>query len=114
VLLAGGETAVSLGRSRGRGGRTLELALAAAEVLAGSDVVLLSASSDGVDGTSGAAGAFVDGETAARARALGLSPEQALERHDTAPLFEALGDQLVTGPTGTNVCDWVFALRRRI
>jgi glycerate 2-kinase len=116
VLLAGGETTVSLGVGRvghrgGRGGRGLELALAASERLAGSDVVLLAAASDGLDGSSGAAGAFADGTTIRRARGLGLRPASALARHDTAPFFDALGDLFVTGPTGTNVCDWVFAVR---
>lgn len=118
VLLAGGETTVDLGRGSGRGGRdgrggrSLELALAAAEVLAGSDVALLAVASDGIDGSSGAAGAFVDGRTIGRAVALGFWPPDALGRHDTAPVLEALGALLVTGPTGTNVCDWVFAIRK--
>jgi glycerate 2-kinase len=117
VLLAGGETTVALGRPRShgaralRGGRSLELALAAGLELSGSAAVLLAAASDGIDGSSGAAGAFVDGTTGRRAREAAASPTLDLARHDTAPLFEALGDLLVTGPTGTNVCDWVFGMR---
>ncbi|MEO8190008.1 MAG: DUF4147 domain-containing protein [Acidobacteriota bacterium] len=110
VLLAGGETTVTLPRRAGRGGRTLEVALSAASVLEGSAAALLAASSDGRDGSSRAAGAFADGTTFERGRRLGLAAEQALSRHDTEPFFDALGDLLVTGPTGTNVCDWVFAL----
>jgi hydroxypyruvate reductase len=115
VLLAGGETTVDLGvrsfrASRARGGRCLELAAGAAGALAGSTVRLLAVASDGRDGSSGAAGAFADGTLSARAAAARLSIADALSRHDTAPLFEALGDLVVTGPTGTNVCDWVFAL----
>jgi len=53
-----------------------------------------------------------DATTLARARRLGLDPAAALDLHDTEPFFERLGDLLVTGPTGTNVCDWVFAIRR--
>ncbi|MCA1611032.1 MAG: DUF4147 domain-containing protein [Acidobacteria bacterium] len=115
VLIAGGETTVRLtplsgrGRSR-RGGRTLELGLGAAEVLDGSRAALLAAGSDGRDGSSRAAGAFTDGSTLERASRLGLSAERSLARHDTEPFFDALGDLLVTGPTGTNVCDWVFAI----
>ena len=113
VLLAGGETTVALAGARGRGGRCLELALSAARELDGDGSVdLLAAGSDGQDGSSGAAGAFADGTTVSRALAFGLSPAKTLERHDTRRLFAALGDLFVTGPTGTNVGDWVFLLRR--
>ena len=119
VVIAGGETVVRLPlplplpRRRGRGGRCLELALGAAPVLSGSAVVLLAAGSDGVDGSSGAAGAFCDGGTLRRATRRRLDPEQALREHDTSPLLRALGDLYVIGPTGTNVGDWVFAVRPR-
>jgi hydroxypyruvate reductase len=113
VLVAGGETVVRLPRRRGRGGRCLELALGAAAMLKGSEVALLAAGSDGVDGSSGAAGAFCDGRTPRRAELRRLDPERALREHDTTPLFRALGDLFVTGPTGTNVGDWVFAVRPR-
>ena len=112
VLLAGGETVVRLEGRCGRGGRCLELALAAAPGLgAGEDLGLLAAGSDGRDGSSTGAGAFVDGGTLARAGRLRLDAEDALGRHDTHRFFSKLGDLLVTGPTGTNVGDWVFALR---
>ncbi len=113
VLLAGGETTVTLPRRAGRGGRTLELALSAALVLEGSEGTLLAASSDGRDGSSRAAGAFADGTTIERSRVRRLSAALALSRHDTEPFFEELDDLLVTGPTGTNVCDWVFAIGPR-
>lgn len=114
ALFAGGETTVSLGRSAGKGGRSLELALAAAMELEGTaDVAILAAGSDGRDGSSHAAGARVDGQTVARARRLGLDPERALARHDAEPFLEAAGALLVTGPTGTNVADWAFAVHVR-
>jgi len=115
ALLAGGETTVAIakGSLRGRGGRNLEFALGAAAELAGTEgIAVLSAGSDGIDGTSRAAGAVADGKTLGRARRLDLDPEAALSRHDTERFFAALGDLVVTGPTGTNVCDWAFALRR--
>ncbi|HKA37923.1 MAG TPA: DUF4147 domain-containing protein [Thermoanaerobaculia bacterium] len=115
ALLAGGETAVTISGRRfdGRGGRNLEFALGAANGLDGvEDVAILSAGSDGVDGSSRAAGAVVDGRSLTRARQLGLDPARALDRHDTEPFFDSLGDLVVPGPTGTNVCDWAFALRR--
>ncbi len=111
VLLSGGETVVRLDQARGRGGRSLELALGAAGTGDGGDWDLLAAGSDGLDGTSTAAGAFADGGTLARARRLGLDAGDALRRHDTHRFFARLGDLLVTGPTGTNVGDWVFAVR---
>ncbi len=115
LLVAGGEATVDLSdaRSGARGGRCLELALSAARELSGDrSVHLLAAGSDGSDGSSGAAGAFADGSTFARALRRGLAPARALERHDTRAVFASLGDLFETGPTGTNVGDWVFLIRR--
>jgi len=112
VLLAGGETIVRLSTRPGKGGRNLELALAAAVELDGHpEIALLAAGSDGIDGSSRAAGAFADGTTLERTRDRGLDLDEALRRHDTEHFFAELGDLFVTGPTGTNVCDWVFAIR---
>ncbi len=114
ALLAGGETTVDLSSRRfgGRGGRCLEIALSAALELSGNPSVhLLAAGSDGRDGSSGAAGAFADGSTVARAGRRGLDPERALAVHDTHSVFGGLRDLFVTGPTGTNVGDWVFLIR---
>jgi glycerate-2-kinase len=112
VLIAGGETVVTLGARPGRGGRCLELALGAAVELDGrGGLELLAAGSDGLDGSSGAAGARVDGRTLARARRRGLDAKEALRRHDTASFFQAAGGLFVTGPTGGNVGDWVFVAR---
>jgi len=104
-LVAGGETTVTV-RGRGCGGRNQELALAAALKLADVERVLLVAfASDGVDGPTDAAGAFVDGSTVARGRAHGRSAVDHLRRNDAYPYLAALGDLLRTGPTGTNVND---------
>jgi glycerate 2-kinase len=112
VLLAGGETTVTLERRHGRGGRNLEFTLGAALALEGArGVTVLAAGSDGIDGNSRADGAFADGETLARSRRLGLDASRALAQHDTEDFFERLGDLLVTGPTGTNVTDWAMAIR---
>ncbi|HEY1249650.1 MAG TPA: DUF4147 domain-containing protein [Thermoanaerobaculia bacterium] len=114
VWLAGGETVVRLRASRARGGRSLELALSAALALqtpGDAGVSLLAAGSDGRDGSSPAAGAFAGASTIARARRRGLDPGEALRRHATHAFFERLGDLLVTGPTGTNVGDWVFLVK---
>jgi hydroxypyruvate reductase len=112
VILAGGETTVLLGQKPGTGGRSLELALSAAQVLDGNPgIAILAAGSDGKDGTSRAAGALVDGDTMPRARKRGLDAEDALSRHDTEPFFARVGGLLVTGLTGTNVSDWAFGVR---
>ncbi|HEV2064731.1 MAG TPA: MOFRL family protein, partial [Thermoanaerobaculia bacterium] len=64
-------------------------------------------------GSSPAAGAFADRTTLARAARRGLDPRAALARHGTHPFFERLRDLFVTGPTGGNVADWAFAVRRK-
>jgi glycerate 2-kinase len=108
VLLAGGETTLAV-EGTGRGGRNQEFALVAALDLQGlGNVALLSAGSDGTDGPTDAAGAFVDGSTVTRSRALGLDPQDFLRRHDSYPLLHALGDLHRSGPTGTNVMDIVI------
>ncbi|MGC2398963.1 MAG: MOFRL family protein, partial [Acidobacteriaceae bacterium] len=67
--------------------------------------VVLSAGSDGIDGNSVAAGAIADATSVARARVLGIDAATALARFDAYPLFAALGDLLVTGPTHNNLRD---------
>ena len=107
-LIAGGETTVTI-QSDGKGGRNQELALAAVPELTGlKNSMLISMATDGDDGPTDAAGAVVTGETAQRAKSLGLDAASHLSRNDAYPFFEALGDLLVTGPTGTNVNDLVF------
>jgi hydroxypyruvate reductase len=109
-LIYGGETTVTV-QGCGRGGRNQELALSAACALAGVDhVVIFSFATDGVDGSSAAAGAFATGHTLQTATARGLSAPGSLASNDSATFFEALGDSIVTGPTGTNVNDLAVAL----
>lgn len=107
--IAGGETTVVV-RGSGRGGRNQEFALAMAAPLAGSAVAALSAGTDGIDGPTDAAGAFVDGGTLQRARAIGLDVSRALADNDSYTFFDRLGDLLRSGPTGTNVMDIKIAV----
>jgi glycerate 2-kinase len=107
--LAGGETTVVV-RGLGRGGRNQEFALALVEPLAGRSVSLLSAGTDGVDGPTDAAGAFVGGWTLERARTVGLDPSAALAANDSYGFFDRLGDLFRVGPTGTNVMDIKLAV----
>ncbi len=107
-LIAGGETTVTV-KGNGKGGRNQELALAAVTELAGlQDVMLIALATDGDDGPTDAAGAVVTGESAHRANSLGLDAAAHLSGNDAYPFFEALGDLLKTGPTGTNVNDLIF------
>ncbi len=71
---------------------------------------LLSAGTDGIDGPTDAAGAFVESRSIDRAREHGLDPLAALRENDTYPFFAALGDLFIPGPTGTNVMDIKIAL----
>ena len=104
VLLSGGEATVTL-RGQGVGGRNQEFALALALALGEDGIYALSAGSDGVDGSSEAAGALLTPDTLRRARALGLDARRALDENDSGSFFGRLGDGLLTGPTGHNLND---------
>jgi glycerate 2-kinase len=103
-LISGGEVTVKVSKG-GVGGRNQQFALACATKIAGENVTVLSAGTDGVDGNSPATGAIADGTTLARAHARGLDAKAALERFDAYPFFHALQDTIVTGPTGNNLRD---------
>jgi hydroxypyruvate reductase len=107
-LLSSGEVTVKLSENPGCGGRNQQFAMQAAFDLAqypGQPLVVLSAGSDGVDGNSPAAGAIADPTTIERARAYSFDPEATLTGFNTCTLFTALGDSVVTGPTGNNLRD---------
>ena len=104
-LLAGGETTVHV-TGKGQGGRNQEFALVVAQELHNEPGwTLLSAGTDGIDGPTDAAGAFVDGTSLRRAHEKGLDPHAVLQNNDSYMLFAALGDLFQPGPTGTNVMD---------
>ncbi|MEI4484798.1 glycerate kinase [Frigidibacter sp. MR17.14] len=106
VLISGGESTVTV-RGNGRGGRNVEFLLALALTLEGAEGIhALSADTDGVDGAEEVAGAFIGPDTLSRARAQGRDPRGDLDDNDAHSLFAALGDQIVTGPTLTNVNDF--------
>jgi glycerate 2-kinase len=118
-LISGGEVTVAV-RNGGIGGRNQQFALACAEEISGHDITVLSAGTDGIDGNSPAAGALVDGSTLDRVGDNGGSVEgcptsrgfrdvgsiqHALSTFNAYPLFDALGDTVMTGPTGNNLRD---------
>ncbi len=110
-LLWGGETTVTV-RGEGTGGRNQELALAAALALDSTapPIAFLSGGTDGIDGPTDAAGAWVTPGTAAVARAPGLDPPAYLDDNDAYSFFEQMGALLRPGPTHTNVMDVQIAL----
>jgi hydroxypyruvate reductase len=110
AVVFGGETTVTVTGS-GRGGRNQELALAAAEEIAGTEgVVVLAGGTDGIDGLSGNAGALVDYTTYRRLRNRGIDIRKVFADNDSATALGAVGDNICTGPTGTNVCDVTIVL----
>ncbi|HLJ29299.1 MAG TPA: DUF4147 domain-containing protein [Candidatus Angelobacter sp.] len=104
-LVSGGEVTVKVSGNAGTGGRNQHFALYCAGKIAGENITVLSAGTDGIDGNSLAAGAVVDGTTLERARAQGLDAGGHLRGFNAFPLLEKLGDTIHTGPTGTNVRD---------
>jgi glycerate 2-kinase len=109
-VIAGGETTVTV-RGRGAGGRCQEFALAAALEIRGlKEVVILAAGTDGTDGPTAAAGALADGETCRRAGEHGYDVVACLSDNDSNPVFAALDDLVVTGPTNTNLLDLYLLL----
>jgi glycerate 2-kinase len=89
----------------GIGGRNLAFVLDCVKKITGQKIAVLSAGTDGVDGSSPAAGAVADGETLARAQSLGLDPADYFRRSDSYNFFRKLGDTIETGPTGNNLRD---------
>jgi glycerate-2-kinase len=110
-VLIGGETTVTV-RGDGRGGRNQELALAAAGALWNTegDFLVASIGTDGIDGSTEAAGGVVTPEVIQRAKSLNLDPSAFLDRNDSYGFLKQAGGLVVTGPTGTNVMDVVIAL----
>jgi glycerate 2-kinase len=104
AIIADGEVSSPV-TGNGVGGRNSAFVLACIEKIAERKITVLSAGTDGVDGNSPAAGAVADGETLARAQALGLDPGAAFRESDAYSFFFKLDDALVTGPTGNNLRD---------
>ncbi len=113
LLLSGGETTVTLRGQGGRGGRNSEFLLSLALTCDGLEgFSALAADTDGIDGSEDNAGAFADGQSCARLRALGQDPAALLAANDSWAAFEALDDLFRPGPTGTNINDFRAILLR--
>ncbi len=106
VLISGGETTVTV-KGTGRGGRNVEFLLALAVELDGRPgVFAIAGDTDGTDGAEEVAGAIITPDSLERAQRLGLNARALLADNDAHRFFRALGDQVVTGPTLTNVNDF--------
>ena len=103
-IISGGEVTVKV-TNGGVGGRNQQFALYCASKIAGENITVLSAGTDGVDGNSTAAGAVADGTTVIRSQRANVSLQTALAGFDAFPLFKAIDDAILTGPTGNNVRD---------
>ncbi|HEX7284584.1 MAG TPA: DUF4147 domain-containing protein [Candidatus Angelobacter sp.] len=104
-IVSGGEITVKVPALAGAGGRNQHFALYCAQKIAGENITVLSAGTDGIDGNSPSAGAVADGTTLERAGAGGLDVQEHFGGFNSYPLFEQLGDVIQTGPTGNNVRD---------
>ena len=109
AFLAGGETVVRL-TGTGLGGRNQELALAAAEQITGLNACVFSVGSDGTDGPTDAAGGYADGDTLTELNRAGVDYHAFLENNDSYHALKAIGNLIITGPTGTNVNDIAIGL----
>lgn len=112
VGIFAGETTVTVGGD-GDGGRNQEAALAVSLAIEGTGDVFVTFGTDGIDGPTDAAGAYVDGSTARRMREAGVDPADALACNDSHRALEAAGVLIRTGPTGINVADLWLVDRRR-
>jgi len=104
ALIADGEVSSPV-TGKGTGGRNSAFVLACVEKIAGREITVLSAGTDGIDGNSPAAGAVADGTTAERARIAKIGPQDFYRRSDAFTFFDHLGDTVMTGPTGNNLRD---------
>ncbi|MEM2909855.1 MAG: glycerate kinase [Nitrososphaerota archaeon] len=106
VLIAGGETTVTVTSQSGEGGPSQELALSfSLKIHNNKKIVLASMDTDGTDGPTDVAGGIVDGYTLDRAEEKGIDVYENLMKHSSSYVLKELGDVIITGPTGTNVAD---------
>jgi len=115
-LISVGEVTVTMDRTPGAGGRNQQFVMACAlelEKYQGERLTVFSAGSDGIDGNTRNAGAIADPTTVARAHAFGFHLKASLAAFDACPMFTALGDAVVTGPTGQNLRDLRLLIAER-
>ena len=115
-IISVGELTVKLSRTPGAGGRNQQFVMACAlelEQYLGQRLTVFSAGSDGIDGNTQSAGAIADPTTVGRAHQFGFHLKSSLANFDACPMFTALGDSVVTGPTGHNLRDLRLLIAER-
>jgi len=111
VLIAGGETTVKV-KGNGMGGRNQEMVLSAIKEINGLPMAFLSCGTDGIDGSSPAAGAIADGNSMKMAIKLNLNLDDFLSDNNSYEFFKVMDDAIITGYTGTNVMDIQIIVKR--
>ena len=111
VIITGGETTVKV-EGNGIGGRNQEMVLSAIKEINGLPIAFLSCGTDGIDGSSPAAGAIADGDSMKRATKLNLNLDDFLQNNNSYEFFKIMDDAIITGYTGTNVMDIQIIVRR--
>lgn len=108
-LIMGGETLVKV-KGNGKGGRNQELALRCAKYIQDKNILIASIGSDGSDGVTNAAGAYVCGDTINKLKELNINVDYVLNNNDSYHALKKLDQLIITGPTNTNVNDLIIAL----
>ncbi len=111
VYVWGGETTVRLPQNPGKGGRNQALALLLVEKVAGNNITILAAGTDGTDGPTDAAGGLIDGGTLSKGQSLELDISKYQNEANAYPYLDATDSLFKVGPTGTNVMDVIFAVK---
>jgi hydroxypyruvate reductase len=115
VHVWGGETTLTLPENPGLGGRNQSLALSLAAVIDGySELSVLVAGTDGIDGNTPCAGAIVSGDSMRVIRQMGFDAEAELAKANAGTVLMAIGDLFKPGPSNTNVMDVVIACKRQV
>lgn len=113
VVLAAGESQLTVTKKGGSGGRNLHMGLKAIDMgLIDENSIFIPLASDGMD-NSDAAGAIVDQNTVEKIKKLNLDVRNSLESFDSYPIFQKSGDMIITGPTGANVSDLMILMRNK-
>ena len=108
-LIAGGETTVNVGENPGKGGPNQEVVLSFAQEIAGFTGISIAAlGTDGTDGPTDFAGGLADSTTGELAELSGMELYEFLNRHDAYEALKGLDDGIITGNTGTNLCDLIL------
>lgn len=105
VTILGGEITLEV-KGNGLGGRNQELALTLGTYLKDNDTAVICVGSDGTDGPTDAAGAYVEKSM------IDDTVYNYLNDNDSYHYLEKHNGLIKTGPTGTNVCDLYMIIKK--